>query len=162
MPSSIHALRIADARGEPDLERARELMRAYQHELGIDLCFQGFERELATLPGDYAAPTGRLLLAWLDEECVGCVALRALDATSGEMKRLYLKPAFRGHGRGRTLATACIDAAREQGFARLRLDTLPVMQTAIALYRELGFQPTVPYRDNPVEGALFFEMSLRA
>jgi ribosomal protein S18 acetylase RimI-like enzyme len=152
--------RIRDAGNDGDIDLARELMRDYQRELGIDLCFQGFESELAALPGDYTPPAGRLLLAWLGDECVGCVALRALDAESSEMKRLYLKPEARGHGRGRALATACIEAARAHGYTRLRLDTLPVMQAAIALYRQLGFEPTMPYRDNPVDGALFFELDL--
>jgi GNAT superfamily N-acetyltransferase len=157
---SSDPLRFSEVHPGPDIERVRELFRDYEHGLGIDLCFQGFEAELASLPGDYAPPGGRLLLARVGDAIAGCVALRRIDAETCEMKRLYLRPEFRGHGRGRQLANACIDAARQLGYARMRLDTLPVMREAIAMYRTLGFTDIPPYRPNPVQGALYLELDL--
>jgi putative acetyltransferase len=157
----ISELHLAPALTGPQLETVRALFREYEKWLGISLCFQGFEQELATLPGDYAPPRGRLFLATVGGEIAGCVALRALDDATGEMKRLYLREALRGRGLGRQLAIACIDAAREAGYAHLRLDTLPVMREAIALYRSLGFRDVEPYRANPIAGALYMELDLR-
>lgn len=143
-----------------DIAHVRRLFLEYQREMGVDLCFQGFQQELDGLPGDYAPPGGRLWLAWCNDLAVGCAALRRLDAQACEMKRLYLQPAYRGGGRGRQLAETCIATARALGYRQMRLDTLPLMQTAIALYGTLGFVTIPAYRANPVEGALFLELDL--
>lgn len=145
-----------------DLEHVRRLFREYQRALGVDLCFQGFEREVAGLPGAYAWPTGALLLA-VDPEGwpAGCVALRRLAEGVCEMKRLYLRPAWRGRGLGRLLATAIMDEARALGYRTMRLDTLPaLMPEAVALYRALGFVEIPPYYDNPDPTALHMERPL--
>jgi putative acetyltransferase len=142
------------------LRDARELFLEYAASLGFELCFQGFDRELAALPGDYAPPGGTLLLAMLDERAVGCVALRALEDGACEMKRLYVRPEARGRGVGRRLCDAVIAAGQSCGYARMRLDTLPQMAEAVALYRALGFVPAEPYRYNPLPGAMFMELAL--
>ena len=129
---------VRPAESAADLDLTRTLFREYQAELGVDLCFQGFERELAELPGNYAAPVGRLLLAFEHVEPAGCVALRPFDLKRGEMKRLYVRPAFRGRGLGRELAVKIIDEARAAGYHEMVLDTLDTLKPAIELYRSLG------------------------
>jgi putative acetyltransferase len=138
----------------------RCLFEEYAASLGIDLCFQGFEQELAGLPGSYAPPQGRLLLARQDGQMAGCIALRPLEPDACEMKRLYVRPAFRTHGIGRVLVDRLIQEARHAGYRQIRLDTLPSMATALALYRRLGFREIAPYYKNPVEGAVFLELPL--
>ena len=154
------AHQIDDARSTTDLETVRTLFLEYAASLDFDLCFQDFDRELATLPGAYAPPTGRLLLARMDDAPAGCVAVRDLGDGIAEMKRLYVRPAFRGTGTGRALAVAAVEAARTLGYARMRLDTVPVMREAQALYAALGFRPISAYYANPVPGAMFFERPL--
>ena len=153
-------LKFVQAESVEEINQARELFLEYSAALGIDLCFQNFDEELATLPGDYAPPDGRLRLALDETRVAGCVALRKIDTDTCEMKRLYVRPAFRGTGSGKSLALAIIDEALRIGYARMRLDTLPSMRQAIKLYRSLGFQPTEAYRHNPVEGAMFMELDL--
>ncbi len=154
-------MKLIQAQSAEDLTRARELFEEYAAGLGISLCFQNFEGEVAELPGKYIPPSGRLLLAVKNNQAAGCVALRKLGDGVCEMKRLYVRPDFRGTGLGRTLAEWIIQSAREIGYQRMRLDTLPgKMDAAIAMYRSLGFKEIEPYYDNPVEGAVFMELIL--
>jgi putative acetyltransferase len=138
----------------------RALFEEYAEALGVDLGFQDFERELAELPGDYVPPAGRLLLA-LDPEPAGCVALRPFEPGVCEMKRLYVRPAYRGSGLGRLLAEQIVTAGRDAGYERMRLDTLPTMAAARGLYESLGFVEIDAYRPNPVHGTTYFELALR-
>jgi putative acetyltransferase len=152
---------IATVQTSEGISAARQLFREYQSWLQIDLCFQNFEKELAKLPGDYAAPEGRLLLAYENEQLAGCVALRKIDKRVCEMKRLFLREDFRGQGLGRKLIEAIIQEAKRIGYDRMRLDTLPPkMNDAIALYRAYGFKQIAAYYDNPVAGAIFMELEL--
>ena len=153
-------MRLIHVETAGEVEAARTLFEEYSDATGVDLCFQNFGQELATLPGDYAPPSGRLILAYDGEEAAGCVALRKVDDAVCEMKRLYARPAFRGTGLGRTLAERVVEEARAIGYERMRLDTLPTMRPAIALYRSLGFKEIEPYRFNPVEGTLYMELGL--
>lgn len=150
------------ARFPDEIRTVRALLREYEAELAVELCFQGFDQELADLPGDYAGPGGTLLLAEVDGAVAGCVALRALDAETCEMKRLYARPAFRGRGVGRALAAAIMAEARRIGYVRMRLDTLPTMTEAQALYERLGFIDIPPYRESPVPGTRWLELTLTA
>ncbi|HLA09293.1 MAG TPA: GNAT family N-acetyltransferase [Pyrinomonadaceae bacterium] len=152
---------IAQAHSPSEIETARQLFREYSDWLQVDLCFQNFEKELAGLPGDYAPPEGRLWLAWINQDIAGCIALRSLGEGICEMKRLYVRPEFRGQGLGRLLAEKLIQEARNIGYQKMRLDTLPGrMDQAIAMYRDLGFQEIERYYNNPDETALFMELDL--
>jgi ribosomal protein S18 acetylase RimI-like enzyme len=155
-------LLLADARGPEDMARVRELFLEYQAQLGVDLCFQGFQVELDGLPGDYAPPGGRLLLARVGGSVAGCVGLRRFAPDICEMKRLFVRPGFRGLRIGRQLAEAAIESGRDLGYRSMRLDTLPVMREAVALYHGLGFRDIEPYRHNPVPGTIYMELDLRA
>jgi putative acetyltransferase len=153
-------MRIVTVESPESIGLVRDLFLEYSKSLDVDLCFQGFAEELATLPGDYARPTGRLLLVFEELQAAGCGALRRIDDEVCEMKRLYVRPAFRGKGAGRELIDALIREARGVGYKRVRLDTLPSMTTAMAIYRSLGFKEIAPYRINPVPGASFLELDL--
>ena len=154
-------MNLIQAQSPEDIDRARELFEEYAAWLGIDLCFQNFEKELAELPGQYVPPSGRLFLAIDGDRVAGCVALRALGDNVCEMKRLYVRPDYRGQRLGRQLTDAVITAAREIGYKRMRLDTLPgKMDRAIAMYRSLGFREIESYYNNPVAGVTFMELLL--
>jgi len=153
---------IAEALDADSIEACRALFVEYQRSLGVSLCFQGFDQELATLPGAYARPRGRLLLARVVGEPAGCAGLRPLGERDAEMKRLYVRPDMRGIGLGRVLAECVIDEARSLGYGTLKLDTLPGMAEAQQLYRELGFVDAAPYNDNPVAGVRFMSLALAA
>ena len=153
-------MKLCSPNNDTDWTQARELFLEYAAALGVDLCFQNFEQELAEMRSIYAPPTGCLLLAQADGASAGCIALRQLEAGVCEMKRLYVRPIFRAHGLGRQLAQAIIEQARRLGYQRMRLDTLPTMRAAQTLYRALGFREIEPYRHNPIAGTLFMELSL--
>jgi GNAT superfamily N-acetyltransferase len=151
---------VVQAHSPAHVETARELFLEYADWLAVDLCFQGFDQELASLPGDYAPPRGRLLLALVDDRPAGCVALRPLAADTAELKRLYVRENWRGRGIGRWLVERVIDDARHIGYARIQLDSLPTMTSAAALYRSLGFVAREPYYDTPLVHTVFMELLL--
>jgi putative acetyltransferase len=150
--------------GRRELDDVRAIFREYAQGLGVDLCFQHFDEELANLPGEYAAPRGALLVARGDGRIAGCCAMRPLDSAdypnAAEMKRLYVRPGFRGTGLGRRLAEAALDAARQRGYACVLLDTLSDMEAARALYEDLGFEEIPPYYHNPIPGAHYLKAML--
>ncbi len=173
---SIPPIDILEALEPGQIEAARTLFQEYADQLGIDLCFQGFEAELAALPGDYVAPRGALLLALVDGAVAGCCALRPLDlligthaliqddvdyANAAEMKRLYVRKAFRGFGLGRRLSEAILESARQLDYDCVLLDTLDEMESARALYEDLGFEEVPPYYHNPLAGAHYLKVDLR-
>lgn len=143
-----------------EIDLIRHLFREYQTFLDVDLCFQGFEKELAGLPGKYSPPDGELLLGLIDEQAVGCVALRKLEDGICEMKRLYVQPNARGTGLGKKLVVEIISCARQRGYALMRLDTLDTLTEAMSLYRSFGFRQVEPYYDNPLPGAVYWELKL--
>jgi putative acetyltransferase len=155
------ALKIIQAQTPEQVAAVRDLFLEYARSLNFSLCFQSFDQELASLPGEYAPPRGRLLLAVFNGHCAGCVALHPIEEAVCEMKRLYVRPQFRGHKIGRRLAEAVIAEARAAGYGRMRLDTVaPVMREAVQLYRELGFYEIGAYRPNPQAGTLYMELAL--
>ncbi|MFC5568551.1 GNAT family N-acetyltransferase [Lysobacter yangpyeongensis] len=143
------------------VDTVRALFREYAQAIGTDLEYQGFTAELEALPVPYVSPRGAIFIASVDDQVAGCVALKRLDERSGEMKRLYVRPAFRSFGLGRRLIVAVIQAAREAGYGELRLDTLASMESAQALYRRLGFTEIAPYSSNYLPGTRFFALDLR-
>lgn len=147
-----------------ELDAVRDIFREYASTLGVDLCFQGFDAELAQLPGDYAEPRGALLVAEVEGAVAGCCALRPLDTAdypnASEMKRLYVRKAFRGFGLGRELAETMLDRARQAGYACVLLDTLDDMESARALYTDLGFEEIPPYYHNPIAGAHYLKVDI--
>jgi ribosomal protein S18 acetylase RimI-like enzyme len=143
------------------IDEARRLFREYAADIRVDLCFQNFNEELASLPGKYAPPEGALLLAKEEDQIAGCVALRKLEGEVCEMKRLYVRPPFRGRGQGQALAIRVIDEARQIGYRTMRLDTLAWMKPAITLYEQLGFRRIEPYCYNPQTDAVYMELALR-
>jgi putative acetyltransferase len=155
-----HPLSIVPAHTRDLVPKVRALFEEYAASLGFSLCFQGFDQELAGLPGDYAPPAGRLLLARQGAYIAGCVALRKIDGETCEMKRLYVRPGYRGRALGRQLATTIIHEARTAGYRRMLLDTVPSMKEAVALYESLGFRRIASYRANPIPGAIYMELML--
>ncbi len=161
VPSVLKPLSFAQAESPEQIAQARELFLEYGQSLGFSLRFQNFDQELAELPGDYAPPDGRLLLAEYESELAGCVALHKLESGICEMKRLYLRPQFRGKGAGLALANRILEEARQIGYRKIRLDTVePVMKDAVAMYRKFGFNEIHPYCPNPIAGALYMELEL--
>jgi putative acetyltransferase len=157
----VTGVTIVEASSAAQFALARELFLEYAASLGFSLCFQNFDAELAGLPGDYAPPSGRLLLAEWEGQLAGCGALHKLEADICEMKRLYLRPQFRGKGIGRVIAERLIANARAVGYGRMRLDTVePVMKDAVSMYRKLGFKEIAAYRENPMAGTLYMELEL--
>ena len=161
MPAPIKLSAVSSA-DDPRLTEARTLLLEYAESLDVDLAFQNFDQELSDFPANYLPPTGALLLASRDERLAGSVAMRRLDQGICEMKRLYVRPAFRGLGVGRDLAVAIIAAARGAGYTHMRLDTLPAMGDAQRLYGILGFREIAAYYENPIPGSKYLELDLRS
>lgn len=158
---SNRSLSFIQPTSQIELESARALLREYEDSLEISLCFQNFEKELADLPGKYSPPSGRLLLAYVDNQLAGCIALRKHDADTCEMKRLFLRPGFRGMGLGKALVVKIIDEAKSIGYKHMCLDTIPgKMDSAIALYEAMGFQDISPYYDNQSTESRFMQKDL--
>lgn len=157
-------IEILSPRNEADLLQTKEIFLTYAKAINIDLCFQDFDTELTNLPGDYSPPRGALLLAWVDQKLAGCCAMRPIDssdyANAAEMKRLFVRPEFRGLGLGRQLAESIIDAARMSGYDSVLLDTLDDMEIARAMYEDLGFKEIPPYYHNPLAGAHYLKVDL--
>jgi putative acetyltransferase len=158
--SNSAKLKVVQVESAEQLVHIRELFTEYAKSLGFDLDFQNFKIEYAELPGEYAPPNGCLLLACYGKKIAGCVALRKFSKGICEMKRLYVRPEFRGKGIGKCLSIAIIERARETGYQAMRLDTIPTMKEANTLYKMLGFKKIAPYRYNPIQDALFFELQL--
>ena len=159
--SAVKALAFAQAESPAQIAQTRKLFLEYAQSLGFSLCFQNFDQELDGLPGGYAPPDGRLLLAEYEGQIVGCVALHKLEPGICEMKRLYLRPMVRGKGLGRVVADRIITEARRMGYQRMRLDTVePVMKDAVAMYCKLGFKEIAPYCPNPMSGVIYMELQL--
>ena len=154
-------MNIIEAKTDAEIDAARRIFREYETWLGLDLCFQGFEEELAGLPGKYSSPDGRLFLAYSEEDLAGCAALRKIDPGVCEMKRLFVRDQFRRFGIGRLLIDRLLTAARDIGYRAMRLDTYPAkMGKAVGLYRQYGFIEIPAYYHNPYEGVLFMELQL--
>jgi len=153
-------MRVKQAQTQTEIEEVRKLFREYEAFLDVDLCFQSFEEELASLPGKYSSPGGHLLIGLNEEKIVGCVAVRKLDDRVCEMKRLFVRPEARGTGLGRKLAQKIIVIARELGYTLIRLDTLEKLSEAMHLYEMLGFRKTDPYYENPLPGVVYLELEL--
>lgn len=151
---------VTQARSADEIQTVRLLMREYQQRLGVDLCFQGFEAELAALPGSYAPPGGRLLLAWHEDKPAGCVALQRVTPARAEMKRLYVPPSARGLGLGRKLVEHLLAEAQAIGYSEVVLDTLPSMVEAQRLYQQFGFREIESYRPNPIAGTRYLSKML--
>ena len=153
-------LRIIRASTKEEFETAGKMFFEYSNSIGVSICFENLEKEVAELPGAYAEPSGRLLLAYSDNALAGCGALKRVDDRVCEMKRLFVRPGFRGEGIGKRLARALAIDAKSIGYSKIRLDTLPTMKEAIALYRSIGFESTAPFRTLPVSGVLFMSASI--
>jgi GNAT superfamily N-acetyltransferase len=153
-------MEIITPKSNGQIDTIRTLFREYEEFLQVDLCFQGFEAELAGLPGKYAPPRGELLLAMAGMKAAGCAALRPLKKDTCEMKRLFVRPEFLGHGLGRQLAETIIEIARRAGYHRMVLDTLEKLEAALVLYSRLGFTPREPYYENPLPGVVYLELDL--
>jgi len=153
-------MKIVTVQSNEQLEMIRNLFREYEQFLQVDLCFQGFEAELAGLPGRYAPPEGALLMAMVDGAAAGCVAMRKLESGVCEMKRLYVRPLYQGLGIGRSLAITVIEKAKLAGYDTMRLDTLDKLKTSIKLYFDIGFKECIPYYKNPLPGVVYWELDL--
>ncbi len=153
-------MKVVKVTTEQQLKIAAELFREYQTFLDVDLCFQGFEQELATLPGKYSEPGGAIYLAQNNDQTVGCVAVRPIKDDICEMKRLYVRDKFRGFSAGRLLAERVISKAKQLGYKRMQLDTLKRLESAVALYKKLGFVEIHPYYENPLDEVVYWELDL--